>query len=316
MLFRRSAVRDRLTRAAGRSFSLRRREAIAGYLFALPWLLNLVLFNAYPIGAAIFYSFTDYDILHPPLWKGLENYAHMFTEDQRFWVTLYNSAYYAFLSVPLGLIVALGLALLLNMPLRGISFFRTAFYLPSVVPTVAASVLWLWLLNPEFGLINTVLGFLGLPGPPWLASETWSKPSYVLMSLWGIGPATIIFLAGLQDIPTHLYEAAALDGASTLQRHRHITLPMLTPTIFFNLVVGVINALQIFTQVYVMTRGGPLDSTLFYVLYLYIQGFQFFHMGYASALAILLFLVILLLTLLLMLSSRRWVYYEAQEPDR
>jgi len=308
-----SHVRARL-RPLVQPRSLYRREAIIGYLFALPWILNLILFNAYPIGAVLYYSLTEYDILQPARWVGLENYRVMFLEDQRFWTTLYNSAYYTVLSVPLGLAIALVLALLLNQKLQAVGFFRTVFYLPSIVPTVAASIIWLWMLNPEFGLINTLLGAVGLPGPPWLSSEHWSKPAFILMSLWGIGPSMIIFLAGLQDIPQQLYEAAAIDGAGPWQRFWSVTLPMLTPTILFNLVIGIINSLQIFTQVYIVSRGGPLDSTLFYVMYLYIQGFQFFHMGYASAMAVLLFLIILALTLLVMASSRRWVYYEAQEP--
>ena len=308
-------IRLRYGRAVAlpRRRSLHRREAIVAYLFALPWLLNLVLFNAYPIGAAIYYSFTEYAILKSPQWIGFENYHVMLTEDERFWKAVYNSFYYSFFSVPLGLGIALGLALLLNQRLRAIGFFRTTFYLPSIVPTVAASIIWLWILNPEFGLVNTLLELVGVGGPPWLTDEDWSKPAYILMSLWGIGPSTIIFLAGLQDIPPHLYEAAAIDGANAWQRLWNVTLPMLTPTIFFNLVMGIIGSLQVFTQVFIMSRGGPLDSTLFYVLYLYIQGFQFFHMGYASALAILLFLAILVLTLLVLSSSRRWVYYEAQE---
>lgn len=289
------------------------RAHLTGYLFALPWLLNLVLFTAYPIGAAFYYSFTEYSVLQPARWVGLRNYGEMFFEDELFWKSLYNTGYYALFSVPLGLMVALWLAILLNqkVPLR--SFFRATFFLPSIVPVVAASVVWAWILNPEFGLINDLLGRLGLYRPPWLTSEVWSKPAFILMSLWGIGPTTIIFLAGLQDIPQHLYEAAEIDGANTFQRFRAITLPMLTPTIFFNLVTGLIGAFQIFTQVYIISEGGPLWSTLFYVYYLWRRAFQFFNMGYASALALVLFVIILALTLLVLGTSRRWVYYEAEQ---
>jgi multiple sugar transport system permease protein len=193
------------------------------------------------------------------------------------------------------------------------SFFRSTFFLPSIVPVVAASVVWAWILNPEFGLINDILGRLGLYRPPWLTSEVWSKPAFILMSLWGVGPTTIIFLAGLQDIPRHLYEAAEIDGAGTLQRFASITIPMLTPTIFFNLVTGIIGAFQIFAQVYIISEGGPLWSTLFYVYYLWRRAFQFFNMGYASALALVLFVIILALTLIVLATSKSWVYYEAEQ---
>jgi multiple sugar transport system permease protein len=292
---------------------VRLRENLTGYLFASPWLLSLLLLTAYPVGAAIYYSFTQYTVIKPPLWVGLENYSEMFFEDSLFWKALYNTTYYAIFSVPPGLIISLWLALMLNQKVPGLDFFRSTFFLPSIVPVVAASVVWAWILHPEFGLINDLLGRLGLYQPPWLTSEVWSKPAFILMSLWGIGPTTIIFLAGLQDIPVHLYEAAEIDGANAWQRFWAITVPLLTPTIFFNLVVGLIGAFQIFTQVYIISEGGPLWSTLFYVYYLWQQGFRFFKMGYASALALVLFFIILALTLLVLYSSKRWVYYEAEQ---
>ncbi len=290
------------------------RQNLTGYLFFAPWLLGLLLFNIYPIGGAVYYSFTEYSVLQAPRWIGLGNYHEMFFVDELFWKAIYNTFYYAAFSVPLSLIMAILLAALLNYQVPGLSFFRTTFFLPSIVPVVAASVVWAWILNPEYGLMNDLLARVGLPGPPWLTSEVWSKPAFILMSFWDIGPTTIILLAGLQDIPQHLYEAAEIDGANALRRFRHVTLPLLTPTIFFNLVIGLIGSFQLFAQVYIISDGGPLWSTLFYVFYLYRQGFQYFNMGYASALALVLFAIILVFTVILMISSRRWVYYEGAQP--
>lgn len=289
------------------------RENITGYLFASPWLLSLILLTAYPVGAAIYYSFTQYTVLQPPVWVGLENFQEIFFQDDLFWKALYNTSYYAVFSVPLGLIISFWLALMLNQKVAGLAFFRSTFFLPSIVPVVAASIIWAWILQPEFGLINDILGRLGLYRPPWLTSPAWAKPALILMSLWGIGPTAIIFLAGLQDIPQHLYEAAEIDGASSLQKLFSVTIPLLTPTIFFNLVTGMIGAFQIFTQVYIISDGGPLWSTLFYVFFLWQQGFRFFKMGYASALALVLFAIILALTLVVLSTSKRWVYYEAEQ---
>ncbi len=295
------------------------RQNLTGYLFFSPWLLGMLLFNVIPIVLAIYYSFTEYTVLQAPRWIGLGNYREMLMVDPLFWKALYNTVYFSVFSVPLSLLLALFLAMLLNARVPGQSFFRATFFLPSIVPVVAASIIWAWILHPEYGLINDLLAKIGIPGPPWLASEVWSKPAFILMSLWGIGPTAIIFLAGLQDIPQHLYEAAEIDGANLWQRIRNITFPLLTPTIFFNLVIGLINAFQVFTQVFIITSGsslgGPLWSTLVYVLYLYVQGFQYFKMGYASALAIVLFVIILVLTLIIQATSRRWVYYEGGQPQ-
>ncbi|MCJ7736726.1 MAG: sugar ABC transporter permease [Anaerolineae bacterium] len=298
--------RAKISRAA-------RRESLVGYLFASPWLVSLLIFTAYPVLAALYYGFTRYNVLQPAVWVGLDNYRQMLFEDQLFWKSLYNTVYYALFSVPPGLALALYLALLLNQKVPGISFFRSMFFLPSIVPVVAASVVWAWILNPEFGLINDMLGRLGLYRPPWLTSPTWSKPAFILMSLWGIGQTTIIFLAGLQDVPVHLYEAAEIDGANGLRKFISVTIPLLTPTIFFNLVTGIIGAFQIFSQVYIISEGGPLWSTLFYVYYLWRRAFQFFNMGYASALALVLFVIILGLTLVVLMTSNKWVYYEAEQ---
>ena len=308
-------------RSASRAHTRRRgpsrqtlHDNLVGYLFFSPWLIGLVLFNIVPIGSAIYYSFTEYSVLQPPRWVGLNNFHEMFFVDELFWKAVYNTFYYALFSVPLGLIFAIVLAMLLNYKVWGLTFFRATFFLPSIVPGVAAAVVWAWILNPEYGLINDMLTRLGLPGPPWLTSEVWSKPAFILMSLWGIGSTAIIFLAALQDIPQHLYEASEIDGANLFQRARYVTLPLLTPAIFFNLIMGIIGALQIFTQVYVISDGGPLWSTLFFVFYLYRQGFQYFNMGYASALSLILFVITLIFTLLVMITSKRWVYYEGAQP--
>ena len=289
-------------------------DNIVGYLFFSPWLIGLVLFNIIPILSAIYYSFTEYSVLQPPRWIGLGNFYQMLYADELFWKAVYNTLYYAIFSVPLGLIFAIVLAMFLNYKVWGLTFFRATFFLPSIVPGVAAAVVWAWILHPEYGIINDMLGRLGIPGPPWLTSEVWSKPAFILMSLWGVGSTAIIFLAALQDMPLHLYEAAEIDGANLFQRARYVTMPLLTPAIFCNLIMGVIGALQIFTQVYVISDGGPVWSTLFYVFYLYRQGFQYFNMGYASALSLVLFVITLIFTLILMMTSKRWVYYEGAQP--
>ena len=295
--------------------SLRFREAILGVLFALPWLIRLFAMHLYPILTAFRYSLTQYSIIGAPKWIGLDNYVKLFTRDRLPMQALYNSAYYSLGAVPLGLVTALFLALLLNQKIRGLSVYRAIFFIPAVVPGVASSVLWLWLLNPRVGLINYLLTSVGLPRVPWTTSALWIKPAFILMSLWGVGYSTVIFVAGLQDIPRHLYEAAEIDGAGLWQRFRNVTIPMLTPTIFFNLVMGIIGSLQIFGPAYIILagpQGGPQNAALFYVLYLFQQAFSFLNMGYASALAIVLFLVILVLTLLVFRSSSLWVYYETE----
>ncbi len=289
-----------------------RRQLRNGLLFASPWLLGFIGFALYPLIMSIYYSFTAFNVVQPPVWVGLDNYRELFLRDPLFWKALYNTLYFTAFSVPLSLMFSLGLALLLNQKLPGISLFRTLFFLPSIVPIVASAVLWLWVLNPDSGLINTLLRqWLGVEGPGWLADAHWSKPSLVLMSLWSVGGAMVIFLAGLTDVPQTLYEVAELDGAGPFNKFRHVTLPMLTPTILFNLVMGLIMAFQYFTQVYVMTGGSgtPVDSTMFYALYLYRNSFYYLRMGYASAMAWMLFIVILVATLGVLYSSKRWVYY-------
>lgn len=295
-----------------------RREARDGYLFALPWLLGFFLFILGPMVVSIAMSFTAWNGITPISqieWVGWNNYRQLFTEDPRFIKALSNTAFYVAWAVPFGTLNALGLALLLNQQVRGLPVFRTLFYLPSVVSGVATSMMWLWLFNPSFGPINFALSKLGVPQdllPGWLTDPRWAMPAFIFMSLWGVGNAMLIYLAGLQGVPTHLYEAADLDGANAWVRVRHVTLPLLTPTILFNLIMGIIGSFQTFTQAFIMTGGGPKDATLFFVLYLYQKAFQQFQMGYASAMAWILFWIILALTLAMLYSSKRWVYYEGE----
>ena len=309
------AVRGWYSYRRVRALQLRRRQAIAGYLFAGPAILGLAIFTVGPVLAALTYSFMHYEIISPATFVGLENYRRLFTADRYFLTALWNTFYFAAISVPVGIAMALGLALLLNRPIRGRAFYRTFFYLPTVVPAVAGSLLWAWLFNGEFGLINVVLEYVGRAVPfvrpiPWLTSEHWSKPAIILMGIWGVGGGMIIFLAALQGVPRTLYEAAEIDGAGAWTRFTRITLPMISPAMFFMLVMGVIGSLQVFTQAYLMTNGGPVNSTLFYVLYLFREAFDYLHMGYASAMAWVLFVFILAVTGLQFVLAKRWVYYE------
>jgi len=262
--------------------------------------------------ASFWLSLTNYSVLLPTRFMGLSNYQAMF-EDNLLGISIWNTAYYAALAVPTSMAAGLGLAMVLNRgDLRGRSFLRSAFYVPAIMPLVAVSILWIWLLQPRFGLINTLLYFLSIKGPNWLGDPAWSKPGLVVMNLTGVGVNMIIFLAALQGVPTHLYEAAELDGANRLRKFWHVTIPMISPAIFFVVVIGFINSFQVFTQAYIMTEGGPADSTLFYVLYLYRHAFNYFKMGYASAMAWLLFIVIVVLTYIQFRLSLRWVHYGGQ----
>lgn len=302
-----------------------KREAFAGYLFASPWIFGFLLLTIGPVSASILLSFTEYDALNPAKFAGLDNYIYLTTKDPVFWKSLGNTAYMA-LAVPLGMAVGLGLAMLLSAETRGSAAYRTFFYLPAVVPVVASSILWVWVLNPNSGLLNTALQFVGLDGIAesaarqfgadglfWLQEESLAKPAIVLMGLWSAGSSMVIWLAGLKSVPKQLYEAAEIDGAGRIARFIRITLPMLTPYIFFNLVMGIIGAFQIFTQAYVMTEGGPADSTLFYVYYLFNNAFHYFRMGYASAMAWILFGIILILTLIQFKLAPRWVHYGSSD---
>jgi multiple sugar transport system permease protein len=286
-------------------------QAIEGYLCIAPWLIGFVCFVAGPMMAALIISFTDWSMLSAPEWVGLGNYAKLF-EDPLFYNVLFNTAFISFISVPLQLGLALLMAIGLNEKLKGLAFFRTIFFLPSQMPVVASALLWLWVFNPEFGLINAGLNTLNLPVFRWLFDPDLAKPSIVLITLWGgIGTPLIIFLAGLQGIPESLHEAAAIDGAGALARFRHVTLPMLSPIIFFNLIIGVVASFQAyFTLVFVTTGGGPGNATLIFILYIYFKAFRDFAMGYAAALAWLLFMIVVALTAINFGLARFWVHYE------
>jgi multiple sugar transport system permease protein len=293
---------------------IRRREALTGILFTLPWIISLLVLTLYPILDTVYLSFTEYTVIEPPEWIGLANYSELFTKDLSLRPAVYNSLYYALLSVPISLILSLGLALLLNMRSVGIGVYRTLFYLPSLVPPVASTLTFLVMFNPRAGLINKFIGLFGLPGPAWFNDPTWSKPGMIIMSLWGLGYLTLIFLAGLQDVPVALLEAAEIDGANVWQKFRHVTIPMISNVILFNLVMNVIWSFQVFTQALVIggTNGSPLESTLMVMVLIYRNAFRYFKMGYASALAFLMFLVIMVVTVLIFRSSDAWVYTEGK----
>jgi multiple sugar transport system permease protein len=293
---------------------MKRRQTIAFYLTIAPWLLGFLAFTAGPMLLSLYASFSDWDLLTDPAWAGLGNYRSMM-EDAIFWQSLKVTASYTLLYVPLDLIGGLGLALLARPRLRGIGLFRTIYYLPTVFSGVAFVVVWMWMLNPSGGLVNLALAQFGIHGPRWLMDPKTALIALVLMSFWGWGRSMAIFLGGLQAIPGELYESAAIDGAGVLRQFRHITLPLLTPTIFFNLVLSMIATFQTFTSAFVATNGGPLDSTLFLVLYIYRQAFEYLHMGYAAALAWALFVIILVFTLLLVRSQRFWVFYLGERPE-
>ncbi len=297
-----------------------RREAGEGYLFISPWLIGLLAFTIIPVIASLAFSFTAWQISAPPRWIGLDNYTELL-QDPAMHLSLSNTLYLALFGVPLNLVVGLAIALLMNQNVRGIGVFRTIWYLPSVLSSVAVAVLWLWILNPRYGLINQGLALVGIEGPGWLIDPDWAKPAVILMGLWGVGGTMIIYLAGLKGIPQHLYEAAKLDGAGVFGQFRYVTLPMLSPSIFFNLVTNIIAALQVFVSIAALTMGGaeaggvgraggPNDTLLVFMLYLYRQAFTQFRMGYASALAWFLAALIMVLTLLNFWMARKWVYYE------
>lgn len=283
-----------------------------GWLFASPWIIGFILWTLGPMIASLGIAFTEWDLISSPRWVGFENVTAMM-DDKLVAQALKVTTIYAVTSVPLHLVTGLLLALLLNTDIRGLKFYRTAFYMPSVLSGVAVALLWRWLFSTEFGLFNTMLAYFGVTGPSWLGDPQWALPSLVIMSVWGVGSGALIYLAGLQGIPTDLYEAAQVDGATGWGRFWYVTLPMMTPVLFFQLVTGLIAALQIFTQAFIMTDGGPNNATLFLLLYLYRNAFEYFRMGFASALAWLLFAYILILTLILFRLSDLWVYYEGDE---
>jgi multiple sugar transport system permease protein len=292
-----------------------------GDAFVGPWIFGFFVFTLGPFLVSLYLSFTEYKLVDAPTWVGLKNYDTMFSSlwsdagDIQVWTSLRNTVYYTAFHVPLAMLLAFFIAQLLNADVRAMPLFRTMFYLPSVTAGVATAILWLWLLNPS-GLVNYGLSLVGVPGPRWFGSSQWAMPGLILMSLWGIGGTIIIYLAGLQGVPQQLYEAASIDGAGWWGKLRHVTVPMMTPTIFFTMVIGLIASFQVFTPALVITDGGPGTSTLFYLLHLYRNGFRWFNMGYASAMAWLLFVIILVFTLLQVRLSRRWVYYEGESRKR
>ncbi len=296
-------------RVGKRHLSERRREELMAWLFISPWVIGFILFTA---GAMLFsfgISLFDTDLLSQFTFVGLQNYAALPT-DPLFLTSLRVTLIYTALTVPLSTLIALGIALMLNQKIRGVSIWRTVYYLPAVVSGVAVALIWNWVLNADSGLLNQALRGVGLPAPRWFASEFWALPGLVLIALWGTGTNMLLYLAGLQGIPTELTEAAQIDGAGPVRSFFSVTLPLLTPTIFFNVVINIINSFQVFTNAYVLTDGGPNNATKTLVLYLYQQGFRLFHFGYASAVAWVLFLIILIFTLILVRSSSSWVHYE------
>jgi multiple sugar transport system permease protein len=305
---------ERSTEKASRArMSLGNRETIAGYLFLLPNIVGFVIFTALAVVASAGISLTRWDLLSDPVFVGLDNYIELFTNDPLFRTVLWNTFYFTAVSVPASTIIALGLALLLNSGLRMIPLFRTAYFLPVITATVVVALIWRWFYNPDFGILNYVLWNLGVDSPPnWLASRTWAMPAVIIMAVWKqVGYNMVIFLAGLQAIPTSLYEAAAMDGASGWRRFLNITLPLLTPTTFFVLIISIIGSLQVFDAVLVLTDGGPANATRTMVYHIWEEAFVFLEMGYAAAVAWVLFFVVFLVTLLQWKLQQRWVHYEA-----
>ncbi len=310
-----STVPPLLARLVGAQTKLQMQEAIEGYLFALPWILGLIIFFGGPILASMALSFTEYDILSVPRFNGLENYTRAFFDDRLFWASLGRTFLYAGIVVPTSLAGSLLLALLLNQQLLGTNIFRTIFFVPHLTPIVAVAVIWSWLLHPNLGPVNGYLEQVGIDGPGWFTDRQWAIPSTILVSIWMQlgGNAMLIFLAGLQGVPTELYEAADLDGASSWAKFRHITLPMISPTIFFNLVLGIIAAMKVFGLAFVTTAGGPAYATWFFALHIYHQAFEFYRLGYGSALAWLFAVILIVFTLVQLKLSGRWVYYEGED---
>jgi multiple sugar transport system permease protein len=295
------------------TFKGSKRRYWIGYLFILPWLISVIWFDLIPFIANLYLGSTDYKVgpVEQAKWIGLENYIRMFTQDEQFAKSLGNTIFYMSFSVPLILMLALGIALLLNTNIRLRALFRTVYYIPSIIPTVAASVIFLWLFNARSGAVNQILFSVGIEPIRWLTSPDHIRTTLILISLWGFGAQMIIFLAALQGIPEHLYEAVAIDGGGLWARLRHVTLPLITPTLFFNLLVGIIASFQVFATAYIILGpdGGPLESGLFYMMHTYNNAFRYFQMGYASAMSFVLFLIILVFTLVMVWTSNRWVYY-------
>lgn len=304
------------TRPSGRRLTPALRESLAFYAFLSPWLIGFVGLTLGPIIASFIFSFSDYDAIHPLKLIGLQNYVTI-ANTALFWQALKVTALYTLGAVPLGVIGALLLATLLNQKVPALSLWRTLYYLPVVTSGVAVALLWSWIFQPDFGIVNSLLySLFHLKGPQWFFSPSWALPAFVIMSVWGVGGPMLIYLAGMQGVPTQLYESAELDGAGRFQKYLRITLPMISPVIFFNLIMLMIGSFQVFTGAFVITQGGPSYATYFYVLYLYQEAFQYFHFGYASALAWILFLIVMGLTALAFRFSTSWVYYDSREEKR
>ena len=288
----------------------RQREALYGWLFALPAIIGMVAFDVGPMVASVLIAFTEWNGVTPPQWIGLANYEEILFRDELFWLSLRITTVFAFVSIPLNLVTGFLLALLLNQKIRGQALMRTLYYLPSIVPLVAVAALWRWIFLKRFGLLDIGLAMMGVQAPDWLGDPNWVLPAFIVMGLWGVGGGMLINLAGLQAIPTDLYDAASIDGANAFQRLLNVTVPMMTPLILFNLVMGIIGGLQVFVVAFVMTGGGPNNASLFYMLHLYHTAFEYFRLGYGSSLALILFLYIVILSALVFRSSSAWVYYE------
>lgn len=292
--------------------SAARKETLAFYAFMSPWIVGIIVFFGIPLLATFILSFTNWDLFQPPQWVGLHNYSDLlFGKTSQFWLVLRNTAYYAFILVPLNVLLSLGVAMLLNQPIAARRWFRTAFYLPSTIPLVAVVMLWSWLLAPS-GILNEILSWFGIQGPAWLVDPGSVKNGLIIMGVWQLGGGVVLFLAGLQNIPRYLYEATMLDGAGPVRRFFAITLPMLSPIILFNFVSGIITSLQVFTQVFVISQQSENTGDLMMVPYLYSNAFQYQRMGYASAIAFVFFLIVIALTAIILKFARRWVYYEAE----
>jgi multiple sugar transport system permease protein len=294
--------------------SRRQRRMRLGLLFVSPWILGFLAFYLYPFFATLYYSFTTFTGVGNPKAVGFANYSELF-HDSMFRTALFNTFYYTVFEVPLSTVAAIGLALLLNMDVRGRAFYRTLFYIPSIVPVVASSLIFVWIFQPSFGVVNSLLTDVHIQGPAWFFSIAWSKPSFILLGLWGLGQPMVIYLAALQGVPREMYEVAALEGAGPLQRLRNVTLPMISPVILFNVIMSLVLSIQYFTQAQVIETpaGSPGSSTMFFVIYYYQQAFQDLHLGYASAMAFMLFILVLIITVVLLKSSSGWVYYENEE---
>jgi multiple sugar transport system permease protein len=302
-------------RRRGSLRSPNRRALRLGLLFVSPWIVGFLLFFAYPFFATIYYSFTDFNGVGAAHWIGFTNYVNLF-HDPLFKTSLFNTFYYTAIELPLSTVAALGLALLLNMNMRGRAVYRTIFYIPSIVPLVASCMIFVWLFNPASGIVNDILIDAHLPSPDWFFSVAWSKPSFILLGLWGLGQPMVIYLAGLQGVPRDMYEVAALDGASAWKRLRYITIPMISPVILFNVILQLVLCISYFTQAQVIESsdiGGPGTSTWFYVQYLYEQAFEFLKLGYSSAMAFFLFVISAVIMVVLFRSSARWVYYANEQ---